>query len=121
VEANLPTGSAGAARHTRRGGKQRRRWVAAVGCAQCATPSDPWVAPSARHPCAGYSGPLSGTLEAEASRTRALPLVPVAAAMWWIQQINGADLTLLVLGGVMALGVYVLVLPIAMRRISGWS
>lgn len=47
--------------------------------------------------------------------------MPVAAAMWWIQQINGADLTLLVLGGVMALGVYVLVLPIAMRRISGWS
>ncbi|MGB8201333.1 MAG: lipid II flippase MurJ [Pseudonocardiaceae bacterium] len=52
-----------------------------------------------------------------------LAMVPVAAAMWWIQRVNGgdrlADLTLLSLGGVVALGVYVLVLRVAVRRIGG--
>jgi putative peptidoglycan lipid II flippase len=52
-----------------------------------------------------------------------LAMVPMAAAMWWIQQVNGgdrlADLALLALGGVVALGVYVLVLRVAVRRIGG--
>jgi putative peptidoglycan lipid II flippase len=46
-------------------------------------------------------------------------MVPVVAAMWWIQRIDGggrlADLALLALGGVTALGVYVLVLRVAVR------
>jgi hypothetical protein len=72
-------------------------------------------------PMRGILGAAFRSAETEASRTRALHFVPVAAAMWWIQQINGADLTLLVLDGVLALGVYVPVFPIAMRRIGGWS
>ncbi|MDQ3762133.1 MAG: hypothetical protein M3460_10695 [Actinomycetota bacterium] len=54
-----------------------------------------------------------------------LAMVPVAAAMWSIQQVAGgdrlADLALLVLGGVVALGVYVLALRVAVRRIGGGS
>ncbi|HET9258061.1 MAG TPA: lipid II flippase MurJ [Pseudonocardiaceae bacterium] len=54
-----------------------------------------------------------------------LAIVPVAAAMWWVQRIDHgdrlADLALLSLGGVVALGVYVLVLRVAMRRIGGGS
>jgi putative peptidoglycan lipid II flippase len=61
--------------------------------------------------------PLSAALLAT------LAMAPVAAAMWWIQQINGgdrlADLALLTLGGVIALVVYVLVLRVAARRIGG--
>ncbi|MGH3694097.1 MAG: murein biosynthesis integral membrane protein MurJ [Pseudonocardiaceae bacterium] len=52
-----------------------------------------------------------------------LAIVPVAAAMWWIQQIDHSDrlvdLALLFLGGVVTLGVYVLVLRVAVRRIGG--
>ena len=52
-----------------------------------------------------------------------LAMVPVVAVMWWIQRVNGGDrfaeLTLLCLGGVVALGVYVLVLRVAVRRIGG--
>jgi len=58
-------------------------------------------------------------------------MVPVAAAMWWCAQVSGgdqfrgggrlADLALLPLGGVVALGVYVLVLRVAVRRIGGGS
>jgi putative peptidoglycan lipid II flippase len=59
-----------------------------------------------------------------------LAMVPVAAAMWVIAhahggQLNGgdqlADLALLCVGGVVALGVYVLVLRVAVRRIGGAS
>ncbi len=59
-----------------------------------------------------------------------LALVPVAAAMWWLAHITGgdqlggdrlADFALLSLGGVVALGVYVLVLRVAVRRIGGGS
>jgi peptidoglycan biosynthesis protein MviN/MurJ (putative lipid II flippase) len=59
-----------------------------------------------------------------------LALVPVAATMWWLAHITGgdrlagdqlADLALLSLGGVVALGVYVLVLRVAVRRIGGGS
>jgi putative peptidoglycan lipid II flippase len=59
-----------------------------------------------------------------------LALVPVAAAMWWLAHITGgdrlggdqlADFALLALGGVVALGVYVLVLRVAVRRIGGGS
>jgi peptidoglycan biosynthesis protein MviN/MurJ (putative lipid II flippase) len=52
-------------------------------------------------------------------------LLPVAAAMWWLQQIDHGDqlvdLAILVLGGVAALGVYVLVLRVAVRRIGDGS
>ncbi|MDQ2881024.1 MAG: hypothetical protein M3Y48_07155 [Actinomycetota bacterium] len=57
-------------------------------------------------------------------------LVPVAAAMWWLAHLTGgdrlggdrlADFALLSLGGVVALGVYVLVLRVAVRRIGGGS
>lgn len=51
-----------------------------------------------------------------------LAIVPVAAAMWSLQRINLgdrlADLALLSLGGVVTLGVYVLVLRVAMRRMG---
>jgi peptidoglycan biosynthesis protein MviN/MurJ (putative lipid II flippase) len=59
-----------------------------------------------------------------------LALMPVAAAMWWLAHITGgdrlggdrlADFALLALGGVVALGVYVLVLRVAVRRIGGGS
>ncbi|MGH3825594.1 MAG: lipid II flippase MurJ [Pseudonocardiaceae bacterium] len=54
-----------------------------------------------------------------------LVMVPVAGAMWWIHQVNGGDrltdLAIVALGGVVALGVYVLVLRVAMRRIGGGS
>jgi hypothetical protein len=54
-----------------------------------------------------------------------LALLPVAAAMWWLQQIDHGnqlvDLAILSLGGVAALGVYVLVLRVAVRRIGGGS
>jgi peptidoglycan biosynthesis protein MviN/MurJ (putative lipid II flippase) len=59
-----------------------------------------------------------------------LALVPVAATMWWLAHITGgdrlagdrlADFALLALGGVVALGVYVLVLRVAVRRIGGGS
>ncbi len=59
-----------------------------------------------------------------------LALTPVAAAMWWLAHITGgdrlggdrlADFALLSLGGVVALGVYVLVLRVAVRRIGGGS
>ncbi|MGH3604305.1 MAG: hypothetical protein ACRDQI_09795, partial [Pseudonocardiaceae bacterium] len=59
-----------------------------------------------------------------------LALAPVAAAMWWLAHITGgdrlagdqlADFALLALGGVVALGVYVLVLRVAVRRIGGGS
>jgi hypothetical protein len=59
-----------------------------------------------------------------------LALVPVAAAMWWLAHITGgdrladdrlADFSLLSLGGVVALGVYVLVLRVAVQRIGGGS
>ncbi|MDQ3904877.1 MAG: hypothetical protein M3300_05375, partial [Actinomycetota bacterium] len=52
-------------------------------------------------------------------------LLPVAAAMWWIQQSDHGDqlvdLAILCLGGVLALGFYVLVLRVAVRRIGGGS
>jgi putative peptidoglycan lipid II flippase len=52
-------------------------------------------------------------------------LLPVAAGMWWLQQIDHGDqlvdLAILVLGGVAALGVYVLVLRVAVRRIGDGS
>jgi hypothetical protein len=54
-----------------------------------------------------------------------LALLPVAAAMWWIQQLDHGDqlvdLAMLFLGGVVAFGVYVLVLRVAVRRIGGGS
>jgi len=54
-----------------------------------------------------------------------LVMAPVAAAMWWMHQLDGgdrlADLALLALGGVVALGVYVLALRVAVRRIGGGS
>jgi peptidoglycan biosynthesis protein MviN/MurJ (putative lipid II flippase) len=54
-----------------------------------------------------------------------LALVPVAAAMWWIRQLDAgdrlADLALLAVGGVVGLGVYALVLRVATRRIGGES
>ncbi len=60
-----------------------------------------------------------------------LAMVPVAAAVWWLQHVTSggqlSDLALLVLGGVVALGVYVLVLraPVfrvaVLRRIGGGS
>ncbi|MGH3844716.1 MAG: lipid II flippase MurJ, partial [Pseudonocardiaceae bacterium] len=52
-----------------------------------------------------------------------LALVPVAAALWWIQRLDYgdrlADLAILSLGGVVALGCYVLVFRVAVRRIGG--
>jgi putative peptidoglycan lipid II flippase len=55
----------------------------------------------------------------------AFAMVPVAAAMWWIQQIDGGDrlaeLALLALGGVVALGIYILVLRVAVQWIGGRS
>lgn len=63
------------------------------------------------------SGVLAGALVAT------LAMAPVAAAMWWLAQIAGgdrlADFTLLALGGVVALGVYVLALRVAVRGIGG--
>jgi peptidoglycan biosynthesis protein MviN/MurJ (putative lipid II flippase) len=54
-----------------------------------------------------------------------LALVPVAAAMCWIRQLDAgdrlADLALLAVGGVVGLGVYALVLRVATRRIGGES
>jgi peptidoglycan biosynthesis protein MviN/MurJ (putative lipid II flippase) len=54
-----------------------------------------------------------------------LALVPVAAAMWWIRQLDAgdrlADLALLAVGGVVGLGVYALVLRVATRRTGGES
>jgi putative peptidoglycan lipid II flippase len=54
-----------------------------------------------------------------------LAMVPVAAALWWLSQINGgdqlSDLAVLILGGIVALGVYVLMLRVAARRIGGGS
>ncbi len=58
-----------------------------------------------------------------------LAILPVAVVMWMLihrngDRINGdrlADLTVLALGGVVALGVYVLVLRVAVRRIGGGS
>ena len=52
--------------------------------------------------------------------------VPVAAAAWWLQHVTSIGrldgLVLLALSGVVALGVYVLALRVAMpRRIGGWS
>jgi putative peptidoglycan lipid II flippase len=58
-------------------------------------------------------------------------ILPVAAAMWVLARTNAGDrfpggdrftdLALLVLGGVVALGIYVLVLRVAVRRIGGGS
>jgi peptidoglycan biosynthesis protein MviN/MurJ (putative lipid II flippase) len=49
-----------------------------------------------------------------------LAVVPVATAMWWLQQFNAgdrlADLALLAVGGLIALAVYGLVLRVATRR-----
>jgi hypothetical protein len=60
-----------------------------------------------------------------------LAMLPVAAAMWWLVQISGggqlhgggrlADLALLTVGGVVALGIYGLALRVAVRRIGGGS
>jgi putative peptidoglycan lipid II flippase len=54
-----------------------------------------------------------------------LAIVPLAAALRWTEQINAngrlADLTFLALGAAVALGVYVLVLRAATRRLSGSS
>jgi peptidoglycan biosynthesis protein MviN/MurJ (putative lipid II flippase) len=59
-----------------------------------------------------------------------LALAPVAAAMWWLAGLTGGDqldgdrlvdFALLALNGVVALGVYVLVLRVAVRRIGGGS
>jgi putative peptidoglycan lipid II flippase len=60
-----------------------------------------------------------------------LAMLPVAAAMWWLAQISGGDqlhsgdrlaeLALLALGGVVALGVYFLALRVAVRGIGGGS
>jgi putative peptidoglycan lipid II flippase len=54
-----------------------------------------------------------------------LAIIPVAAAMWWLQEIDHsdrlADLALLFLGVVVTLGVYVLVLRVMVRRIGGGS
>jgi putative peptidoglycan lipid II flippase len=60
-----------------------------------------------------------------AALVAALALVPVAAAMCWIRQLDAgdrlADLALLAVGGVVGLGVYALVLRVATRRIGGES
>ena len=52
-------------------------------------------------------------------------MAPVAVAMRWLAEIDGgdrlADLTFLALGGVVALGVYILVLRVAVRQIGGGS
>jgi peptidoglycan biosynthesis protein MviN/MurJ (putative lipid II flippase) len=48
-------------------------------------------------------------------------LVPVAATMWWLTHIDTdrlADVTLLTLGAAVALGIYVLVLRAAVRRLG---
>ncbi|HWR48642.1 MAG TPA: lipid II flippase MurJ [Pseudonocardiaceae bacterium] len=54
-----------------------------------------------------------------------LAMAPVAAWMWWLAQVAGgnrlADLVLLTLGGVAALGAYALVLRVAVRQIGGGS
>ncbi|HEY6422104.1 MAG TPA: lipid II flippase MurJ [Pseudonocardiaceae bacterium] len=55
-----------------------------------------------------------------------LAMLPVAIAAWWFQGVNGSgrlgDFALLVLGGVAALGIYALVLRVAVpRRIGGGS
>ncbi|HKR49834.1 MAG TPA: hypothetical protein VJT72_09690, partial [Pseudonocardiaceae bacterium] len=57
---------------------------------------------------------------------RLSPMVPVAAAAWWLQNVTSVgrlgDFTLLALGGALALGVYVLVLRVAVpRQIGGGS
>ncbi len=64
--------------------------------------------------------PLAGALVAT------LAMLPVATAAWWLLHVTSidrlGDLALLVLGGVVALGVYVLVLRVAVpRRIGGGS
>jgi putative peptidoglycan lipid II flippase len=65
------------------------------------------------------------TRDLAAALVATFALVPVAAALWWIQRIDNGDqlvdLVLLSLGGVVALGVYVLVLRVAVRRIGGGS
>ncbi|MGH3887019.1 MAG: murein biosynthesis integral membrane protein MurJ [Pseudonocardiaceae bacterium] len=52
-----------------------------------------------------------------------LAMVPVAATAWWLQYVTSigrlGDLALLTLGGVLALGVYVLVLRVAVPRTIG--
>jgi peptidoglycan biosynthesis protein MviN/MurJ (putative lipid II flippase) len=52
-------------------------------------------------------------------------LLPVAAALWWIQQTDRGDqlidFAILSLGSAVALGVYVVVLRVAVRRIGGGS
>lgn len=57
-----------------------------------------------------------------AASVATLAIVPVAAGLWWLQRINLgdrlADLALLSLGGVVTLGVYVLVLRVALRRMG---
>ncbi|MGH3822422.1 MAG: murein biosynthesis integral membrane protein MurJ [Pseudonocardiaceae bacterium] len=67
--------------------------------------------------------PFLGTRGLTAALVATLSIVPVAAAMWWLQRTNLgdrlADLALLSLGGVVTLGVYVLVLRVAVRRIGG--
>jgi putative peptidoglycan lipid II flippase len=59
-----------------------------------------------------------------------LAVLPAATAMSWLSRVNGgqldgddrlADLAFLTLGGVVVLGVYVLVLRVAVRRIGGGS
>ncbi|MGH8965156.1 MAG: hypothetical protein ACRDXB_07470, partial [Actinomycetes bacterium] len=64
--------------------------------------------------------PIAGALAAT------LAMLPVAAAAWWLLRITSidrlGDLALLMLGGGVALGVYVLVLRVAVpRRIGGGS
>lgn len=64
--------------------------------------------------------PLAGALVAT------IAMVPVAATAWWLQHVTSigrlGDLALLTLGGVLALGVYVLVIRVAVpRRIGGGS
>ncbi len=64
--------------------------------------------------------PLAGALVATVA------MVPVAAIAWWLQHVTSigrlGDLAVLILGGVLALGVYVLVLRVAVpRRIGGGS
>jgi peptidoglycan biosynthesis protein MviN/MurJ (putative lipid II flippase) len=54
-----------------------------------------------------------------------LSIVPVTAALWWLQRADHSDqlvdLALLSLGGAVTVGVYVLVLRVAVRRIGGGS
>lgn len=64
--------------------------------------------------------PLAGGLVATVA------MAPVAATVWWLQHVTSigrlGDLALLTLGGALALGVYVLVIRVAVpRRIGGGS